>query len=133
MTQEIRFIDPDELVEANRDYIERIEREGLNAVYDATLDTLFIDIGEPKEALSEHLADNIMIRVAPDSLRVGGLEILHFFEDFLPNNRLVRELIIDLGLIEGQDSSLALMEPRYRHIRDVIEALIPHSASVGGE
>ena len=56
MSQEIRFIDPDKLLEANRDYIDRIERQGLDAVYDSTLDSLFIEIGGPTESLSEHLA-----------------------------------------------------------------------------
>ena len=101
MTEEIRFLDPDEMMKANQDYISRMEREGLDAVYDATLDTLFIEIGGPKEALSEHLADNIMIRVDPDTLRIEGLEILDFFEDFLPNNRLAQSLVQDLELRQG--------------------------------
>jgi hypothetical protein len=125
MTEEIRFLDPDEMMKANQDYISRMEREGLDAVYDATLDTLFIEIGGPKEALSEHLADNIMIRVDPDTLRIEGLEILDFFEDFLPNNRLAQSLVQDLELRQGQDSRLALMEPRFKHIREVIAALVP--------
>ena len=132
MTQEIRFIDPDALMEANRDYIDRIEQQGLNAVYDATLDTLFVEFGGPKEALSEHLADNIMLRVDPKTLRIEGLEIIDFFEDFLPSNRLVRELVSDLGLRQGQDAHLALMEPRFKQIREVIEALIPHPAPPAG-
>lgn len=132
MTEEIRFLDPDELLNANQDYISRIERDGLDAVYDATLDTLFFEFGGPKEALSEHLVDNIMIRVAPDTLRIEGLEIVDFFEDFLPNNRLAQGLVQDLDLRQGQDSRLALMEPRFKHIREVIAALVPHSAPSTG-
>ena len=132
MTQEIRFIDPQELIDANRNYLERIEREGLQATYDAKLDTLFVEFGGPKEALSEHLVDNIMLRVEPDTLQIVGVEILDFLSDFLPHNRLFEEMISELGLQEGIDSQVALMEPRFRPIRDVLEALIPHSPqSVG--
>ena len=126
MSQEIRFIDPDKLLEANRDYIDRIERQGLDAVYDSTLDSLFIEIGGPTESLSEHLADNIMVRVDPETLQIQGLEIVDFFDDFLPNNRLVQNMISDMGLREGEDYRVPLMEPRFKHIRDVIEALISH-------
>ena len=128
MTQEIRSIDPDKLLEANRDYLDRIEREGLQAVYDARLDTLFIEFGGPEEALSEHLMDNIMLRINPDSLQIVGLEILDFFSDFLPNNRLIMEISSELGLQEGVDSQVELMEPRFKPIRDILGALIPHAS-----
>ena len=75
-------IDQEQFREAHRDYIKRIEKDGLKAIYDATLDTLFIEIGGPKEALTEHLVDNIMIRIDPASLEVVGFEILDFLDDF---------------------------------------------------
>ena len=127
MTQEIRFIDPQELLDANMDYLERIELEGLQATYVAKLDTLFVEFGGPKEALSEHLVDNIMLRVEPDTLQIVGVEILDFLSDFLPHNRLFEEMASELELQEGMDSQIALMEPRFRPIRDVLQALIPHS------
>ena len=126
MTQEIRFIDPDQLLEANRDYLERIERDGLRAVYDGTLDALFIEIGGAKEGLSEHLADNIMLRIDPESLQIIGLEILDFLADFLPNNRLLKEMVEDWGIREGEDAELSLMEPMYSHARELVQAMIPH-------
>ena len=128
MTPNIRSIDPDKLMEANRDYLDRIERKGLQAVYDARLDTLFIEIGGPEEALSEHLVDNIMLRINPDTLQVVGLEILDFLSDFLPNNRLIGDMSRELGLQEGVDSQIELMEPRFKPIRDILGALIPHAA-----
>lgn len=132
MTQEICFIDPEELVDANRDYLERVEREGVQAIYDAKLDTLFVEFGGPKEALSEHLVDNIMLRVDPETLHIVGIEILDFFSDFLVHNRLVEEMVQNTGLQEGRDFEVELMEPRFRAIREVLEALIPHSPqSVG--
>lgn len=126
MTQEIRFIDPERLLEANRDYLERIERDGLRAVYDGTLDTLFIEIGGPKEGLSEHLADNVMLRIDPDTLQIIGLEILDFLADFLPHNRLLKEMVEYWGIREGEDAELSLMEPTYAHFRELVQAIIPH-------
>jgi len=128
MPQEIRHIDPDELLEANKDYLDRIEREGVNLVYDATLDTLFIEFGGPKAALSEHIVDNIMLRIEPETLQIVGCEILDFFSDFVPNHRLVRDMISDLELQEGKDSTVTLMEPQYKALRDMIGAAIPHLA-----
>ena len=126
MTQEIRFIDQDRLLEANRDYLERIERDGFRAVYDGTLDTLFIEIGGAKEGLSEHLADNVMLRINPESLQIIGLEILDFLADFLPHNRLFREMAGDFGIQEGEDAELSLMDPMYANVRQLVQAVIPH-------
>ena len=128
MTQEMRFIDPDRLLDVNQDYMERIERDGLRAVYDGTLDTLFIEIGGPKEGLSEHLADNVMLRIDPESLQIIGLEILDFLADFLPHNRLFKQMVEDLGIgiREGEDAELSLMEPMYAHVRQLVQAIIPH-------
>jgi len=128
MPEEARHIDPDKLSAANKHLIDRIEREGADLVYDATLDTLFIEFGGPKEALSEHVVDNIMLRIEPETLQIVGCEILDFFSDFVPNHRLVWEMISDLGLQEGKDSTVTLMEPRYKALRDMIEAAIPHLA-----
>ena len=128
MTQEIRFIDPDKVLEANWDYIDRMERDGVRAVYDSKLDSLFIEIGGPKEALNEHLVDNIMLRIEPESLEVVGMEILDFFSDFLPNNRLVQAMVEEQGFRGGSDFEVELMEPRYKPIREVLQALVPHGA-----
>lgn len=132
MGQKIRHIDPDKLWQANGDYIERMERDGVSVVYDATLDTLFIEFGGPKEALSEHALDNIMLRIDPETLQIVGYEILEFFSDFLPHNRLVLRMVHELGLQEGADSKVILMEPRFQNIRDVLQTLFPHLAqSIG--
>ena len=77
MSQEVLDIDPEKLLKANRDYINRIEREGMYLVYDATLDTLFVEFGGPKEALSEHALDNVMIRIDPKTFHIVGLARIH--------------------------------------------------------
>ena len=132
MDSRIRQIDPHRLWDANRDYIERIERAGVNLVYDATLDSLFMEFGSPREALSEYVIDNVMVRIEPDTLEIVGFEILDLFSDFLPNNRLFREAIIDLAIEEGKDSVVALTESRFKPYKDLIEAMmaqVVHSAS----
>ena len=126
MTQKIRSIDPDKLLEANRDYLNRIERVGLRAVYVARLDTLFVEVGGPEEALSEYLVDNIMLRINPDTLQIVGLEILDFFSDFLPNNRLFEEMASELGLQEGVDSQVELAHPSFKPMKIILGALIAH-------
>lgn len=125
MAHEPRRIDPDRFWEANKNYVDRIEQDGAHVVYDATLDTLFVEFGGPTEALSEHYSDNIMIRIDPDSLQIVGFEILDFFSDFLPHNRLFQQTVRDLGLREGADSRVALMEPRFRKHVDFLEGMFP--------
>jgi hypothetical protein len=124
MAQNTLQFDAGKFKDANRDYIARIEREGLFAIYDATLDTLFLEIGGPREALTEHIWDNVMVRIDPETLEVVGLEILDFLEDFVPNNRLVRDAISGWGLKRDTDSSRTLMAAQYAPMREVVEAFI---------
>ena len=126
MAQDTFQFDTERFKEANKDYMGRIEREGLKAIYDATLDTLFVEIGEPKEALTEHVVDNVMVRINPDSLQIVGFEILDFLDDFLPENRLVREALRDWNLSRTSDSEQTLMESQYAPIKDVVESAIGH-------
>jgi uncharacterized protein YuzE len=120
--------DFDNFKESNRNYLDRIQKQGLAALYDATLDTLFIEIGGPKAALSEHLLDNIMVRIDPDTLEIVGFEILDFLDDFLPQNRIMREACRGWDLRRDSDSRIALLEPQYAPIREVVEALIAQVA-----
>ena len=120
--------DFDKFKESNRNYLDRIQKQGLAALYDATLDTLFIEIGGPKAALSEHLLDNIMVRIDPDTLEIVGFEILDFLDDFLPQNRIIREACRGWDLRRDSDSRIALLEPQYAPIREVVEALIAQVA-----
>ena len=49
MAQDTFQFDTERFKEANKDYMVRIEREGLKAIYDDTLDTLFLEIGSQKK------------------------------------------------------------------------------------
>lgn len=117
-------IDPDQLYEANRDYLDRIKNVGLFAIYDSVLDTLFLEIGEPTEAFNEHLMDNIYIRIAPTTLQIVAIEIVDFVSDFLPANRMVGELMGDWNPQENADTRYALAEPEMAPVREVVEKLI---------
>lgn len=130
MAQDTFHIDQERFKAANQNYMDRIEVEGLKAIYDATLDTLFIEIGEPQEALTEHIADNIMIRINPVSLQIVGMEILDFLDDFLPANRIAREALRDWKLTRNSDSERTLMESQYAPIRDMIESTIGHLSHI---
>ena len=129
MPEQPFHIDPERLWPANRDYIERIEREGIDIIYDSALDALFVEFGGPREALSEHAFDNVMVRVDPESLHIVGFEILNFFSDFLPHNRLIQEFVRDTDLTKDRDAQITLREPR---LIDAIEALIPSMAQAVG-
>ena len=124
MEQDTYQFDPEQFNEANKDYLDRIKSQGLKAIYDATLDTLFLEIGEPREALTEHFVDNIMLRIDPKTLQVIGLEILDFLDDFLPANRVFRNMLRDWEISRDTDSELAIMEPQYAPLKDVVEAAI---------
>ena len=122
MTLNPRRIDQDQFMAANRDYVTRIEKEGVQVVYDATLDTLFVEFGGPKRAISEHAVDNIFLRIDPITLEIVGCEVVDFLDDFVPGNRLVAELVTKSGLKRGEDSSFTLMEPQAKVLSEMIIA-----------
>ena len=124
MVDNARGIDSQRLWEANKDGLRRIKSQGVDIVYDAPLDTLFVEIGGPKEALSEHVVDNIMVRIEPDTLKIVGVEILEFFSDFLPNNRLFEEPINDMGVVKGVDSRQSMTKSS-NGLLDFLEAVLP--------
>jgi hypothetical protein len=115
--------DSDQLNEANRDYLDRIKRVGLFAIYDSVLDTLFLEIGEPTEAINEHVADNIYVRVSPKTLQIVAIEIIDFLNDFLPANRLFREVMSYWNPQDCPDTRVALTDPEMASIREVAENL----------
>ena len=123
MTEDVFEIDAAKFLEVNRDYMQRIEKEGLAAIYDATLDTLFIEIGGPREALTEPLIDNMMIRIDPSTLEMVGLEIQDFLDDFVPANRIVRELIKGWSIDRQGDSEKLLIEPGVEEAAKVLTQL----------
>ena len=123
MTEDVLEIDAAKFLEVNRDYMRRIEKEGLAAIYDATLDTLFIEIGGPREALTEPLIDNMMIRIDPTTLEMVGIEIQDFLDDFVPANRIVRELIKGWSIDRQGDGEKLLIEPGVEEAAKILTQL----------
>ena len=117
-------IDSDQLYEANRDYLDRIKNVGLFAIYDSVLDTLFLEIGEATEAFNEHLVDNIYIRIAPTTFQIVAIEIVDFLGDFLPANRMAREMMGDWNPQDKADTCFTLTDPEMTPVREQIEKLI---------
>lgn len=50
----------------------------VNIDYDEAADTLYVALGEPREAFSIEPEEGILLRVDPDSRELVGLTILHF-------------------------------------------------------
>lgn len=109
---EIFRVDPVKFFEANKDYLERMQRDGLYGSYDSALDILFLEIGEKtKEAITDPVADNLMVRIDPGTLEIVGLEVHDFMDDFLPANRLVRDIMAGLMPNRNEDTEWKVLEP----------------------
>lgn len=108
---EIFRVDPVKFFDANKDYLQRMERDGLFAAYDSALDTLFIEVGKTREAITDPFADNVMVRIDPETLEIVGLEIHDFLDDFLPANRLVREMTAGWMPNRNEDYEWTVLEP----------------------
>ncbi len=80
----------------NADLGERLALEGITIVYDEDGDTLFVTIGEGGEALTEHVFDNLYLRVEAESLKILGCVILAFEADLLGTNKLIRKAFPNL-------------------------------------
>ena len=111
MGLEIFRVDPVKFFNANKDYLQRMQRDGLFAAYDSALDTLFLEIGKTREAITDPFADNLMVRIDPETLEIVGLEIHDFMDDFLPANRLVREIMADWMPNRNEDNEWKVFEP----------------------
>ncbi|GEM_PF-1565960 len=86
-------IDWNEVTERNRDLEHRLNKLGLTFSYDEDGDTLFVTIGEGSEALTEHFADDVFIRLHPETQKIQGFVIVSFENDFLGKNKFFRSLL----------------------------------------
>jgi len=53
-------------------------RENLRMAYDKEGDILDLSLGEPKEAISKEIEDDLFIRVDPETNEIVGISILNF-------------------------------------------------------
>ena len=63
---------------ANDDLDVRILALGLHVAYDREDDTLILTIGPLVEATTESIANTVLVRVDPDTLKCVGLEVIGF-------------------------------------------------------
>jgi hypothetical protein len=113
MLQQPTFvIDEAKFLMANANLLTRMSQVGVFASYDSILDILFIEIGETREAITDPYADNMMIRIDPETLEVVGYEIHDFISDFLPANRLFREIMQGWNISRNRDSERVLLKPQ---------------------
>jgi hypothetical protein len=125
MRQKEYILDGQKLLKANLDFRREIEREDVCLSYSAELDSLFIQFGQPLEALSEHVADNLMLRIEPDTLKIVGIEVLDFMNDFLPNNRIFQEIAGRMGIKAGQDFEADLTGTEFGFFREILGSVVP--------
>lgn len=87
-------LDMDTVARVNVDVLERLAG-GVTFAYDEDGDTLFLTIGEPVPALTEHLLYDVYYQIEPESLRIVGVTIVGFIRHFLANNEFFREALGD--------------------------------------
>jgi len=85
-------LDTDAVARANIDLAERLFTEGISVAYDEDGDTLFLTIGEGREAITEQVLDGIYLRIDPYTLKFVGCVIIRFVSDILANNKIGRKL-----------------------------------------
>ena len=70
---------------ANDDLRERAAAFGINVQYDAEDDTLLLTVGAPRDAATESINNQILVRYDPDTLKIWAMEILDV-KTFDPGN-----------------------------------------------
>jgi hypothetical protein len=65
-----------ELLDANKDLVERADRLGLDVNYDHENDELLCTIDKPVEAATVSIANTVYFRYDPDTLRIVGFGVL---------------------------------------------------------
>lgn len=83
------------IAEANQDLNERARELPVRAEYDLDDDTLILAIGEEQEALSPSVDNELFLRVDPDTLKIIGVELLHF-SDHLRDHSAVSNFVLHL-------------------------------------
>jgi len=71
------------LMEANKDFEERLRTNDIRVGYDDEHDMLFITIGPPQEAITEEVSGRLHFRFDPDSDKIVGITITAFRKGFL--------------------------------------------------
>ena len=116
MAEGIMSTDVEAIQQVNFDLADRMESEGVTLFYDPETDVLSITIGEPREAITEPMVDDIMYRVDPETLKILGFEIVQFQTDFLRNNKIVRKMMKAAfpDLLFETQRSIKIVEARQR-------------------
>lgn len=76
----------EELLEANKDFEERLRNSDIRVDYDSEHDMLFITVGRPQEAITEEVSKRLHVRFDPESDKIVGMTITAFRKAFLRDN-----------------------------------------------
>lgn len=80
-----------QLLEANRDFEERLRNSDIRVGYDNEHDMLFITIGRPQEAITEEVSKRLHLRFDPDTDKIVGMTITAFRKGFLREHQDFRK------------------------------------------
>ena len=115
-------LDMDSIARKNMDLTERLFSEGVTISYDKDGDTLFITIGDPREAITEQIVDSLFYRIEPVTLKVIGCIIIGFESDILTHNKLLRKLFQDgFEQLRKQGDSIKWEGPQAQKVKPLFE------------
>ena len=103
MNKQFTSFNPALIVAANQDILIRIEQRGIDLLYDEVLDTLFIEIGGPMNAVNVHVNEDVMLRIDPKTLEVVAGEIPVYMADPTARHKKLTARIDELGVRSGRD------------------------------
>ena len=113
----VKPLDADEISRVNFDLSDRIMAEGVTLDYNPEADLLTVTIGEPREAITEPLLDDVLYRVDPETMKIVGVEIIAFFGDFVRKNKVVRKLLKGyLEMMREGKRDISITEPKDRKL-----------------
>jgi hypothetical protein len=89
MAEEIVMIR--ELLQANKDFEERLHNSEIKVSYDDEHDMLFVSIGRPREAVMVEVDKRLHFRVDPETEQIIGMTITAFRKGFLREHQDFRK------------------------------------------
>jgi len=76
-----------ELLQANKDFEDRLRNSEIKVAYDNEHDMLFITLGPPREGVMVEVAKRLHLRVDPETDQIIGMTITAFKKGFLREHR----------------------------------------------
>jgi len=115
-------IDLNVVAQRNLNLTEQLFSDGVTIAYDEDGDTLFLTIGQPRQAINEPIVDGIFYRIDPTDLKVVGCTIIDFTSDILANNKLLRNLFQDsFDKLRQQGNTVTWIGSKAQRVKPLFE------------